>query len=50
MKDETAGVVIEEIIKLKPKIYPYYVDVNYEHNKAKGVNINIAATNIKIFR
>ena len=31
MKDETAGVAIEEIVGLKPKIYSYLVDDNSEH-------------------
>ena len=28
MKDEIAGVVIEEFVRLKPKIYSYLVDDN----------------------
>ena len=39
MKDEAAGVVIEEIVGLKPKMYSYLVDDNSEHKKTKGVNI-----------
>ena len=38
MKDEAAGVAIEEIVGLKPKMYSYLVDDNSEHKKAKGVN------------
>ena len=53
MKDETAGVTIEKIVGLKPKIYSYLVDDNSEHKKEKGVNRNVVATvvitNIKTF-
>ena len=42
MTDETAGVATEEIVGLKPKIYSYLVDDNSEHEKAKGVNKNVA--------
>ena len=38
MKDETAGVAIEEFVGLKPKMYSYLVDDNSEHKKAKGDN------------
>ena len=44
MKDETAGAVIEELVKLKPKIYSYLVDDNSELKKAKGINKKVAAT------
>ena len=44
MKDETAGVAIEEFVGLKPKMYSYLVDDNSEHKKAKGVNKNVVAT------
>ena len=44
MKDETAGVAIEEFLGLKPKMYSYLVDDNREHKKAKGVNKNVVAT------
>ena len=30
-KDETAGVVIEKFVGLKPKMYPYLVNDNSEH-------------------
>ena len=43
MKDETAGVVIEDFVGLKPKMCSYLVDDNSEHKKAKGVNKNIVA-------
>ena len=44
MKDEAAGVAIEEHVGLKPKMYSYLVDDNSKHKKAKGVNRNIVAT------
>ena len=44
IKDETTGAVIEELVKLKPKIYSYLVDDNSELKKAKGVNKKVAAT------
>ena len=44
MKDETAGVAIEEFVRLKRKMYSYLVDDNSEHKKAKGVNRNVVAT------
>ena len=44
MKDETAGVAIEEFVGLKPKMYSYLVDDNSELNKAKDVNKNVVAT------
>ena len=43
MKDETGGVVIEEFIGLKPKMYSLLAD-NNEHEKAKSMNKNIVAT------
>ena len=43
MKDETAGVAIEELVGLKPKMYLYLVDDNSEHKKVKGVNRNVVA-------
>ena len=44
MKDKTAGVVIEEFVGLKPKMYSFLVDNNTEHKKAKDVNRNVVAT------
>ena len=44
MKDETAGVAIEEFVRSKRKMYSYLIDDNSEHKKAKGVNRNIVAT------
>ena len=38
MKGETSGVVIEEFVRLKPKMYLYLADDNSEHKKAKGLN------------
>ena len=43
IKDETAGVAIEEFDGIKPKMYSYLVNDNNEHKKAKGVNRNIVA-------
>ena len=42
MKDETAEVVIEEFVTLKPKMYSYLH--NSKHKKAEGVNRNVVAT------
>ena len=42
MKDETAGVAIEECVGLKPKMYSFLLD-NSEHKKAKGANKNVVA-------
>ena len=36
MKNETAGVAIEEFFELKPKMYSYLVDGNREDKKTKG--------------
>ena len=44
MIDETAGVVIEELVRLKTKIYSYLEDDHSEHKKTKGINKNIVAT------
>ena len=44
MKDETAGVAVEEFVGLKPKMYFYLVDDNSEHKKAKSVSKNVVAT------
>ena len=43
MKNETAGVAIEEFFELKPKMYSYLVDGNREHKKTKGINKSIIA-------
>ena len=43
IKDESAGVTIQEIVILKPKMYSFLVDDNSEHKKAKGVNRNVVA-------
>ena len=44
MKDQIAGVAIEEFVGLKPKIYSYLVDDNSGHKKENGVNRNIVET------
>ena len=44
MKDETAGVAIEEFVGLKPKLYSYLVNGNSEHKKIKDVNRNAVGT------
>ena len=44
MKVETAGVAIEKIVRLKPKMYSILVDDTSGHKKAKGVNKNVVAT------
>ena len=44
MKDETGGIVIEEFVWLKPKLYSFLVDDNSEHKKAKDMNRNVVAT------
>ena len=43
MKNEIAGVTIEEFFGLKPKMYLYLVDNNSDHKKAKGINKNVVA-------
>ena len=44
MRDESAGVSIEEFFRLKPKIYSDLVYDNSEHKKVKGVNKNVVVT------
>ena len=44
MKDETAGVAIEEFVTLNPNLNSYLVDYNSEHKKAKDLNRNAVAT------
>ena len=48
MKDETAGVAVQEFVRLKPKMYSYLFDDNSEHKKAKGVNRNVVATTVAV--
>ena len=43
MKDEVGGVVIEEFVRLTPKMFSFLVDGNSEHRKAKGMNRNVFA-------
>ena len=42
-KDETRGIAIEEVVRLKPTIYSF-LEKNGEHKKAKGLNKNAVAT------
>ena len=44
MKNETAGATIGEFVRLKPKMYSYFLDDNSEHKKAKSVNITTVVT------
>ena len=44
MKDETAGVAIEEFVRLKQNIYSYLVGDNSKSKKAKSVNKNVVWT------
>ena len=44
MKDEIAGLAIEEFVGLKSNIYSYLVNDNSEHKKANGANRNVVAT------
>ena len=44
MNDETGGIMIEEFVRLKSKIYSFMVSNNNEHKKAKHVNRNVIAT------
>ena len=44
MKDETAGVAIEEFVRLQPKMYLYLADDISDHKMAKGINKNFVAT------
>ena len=42
MKDETAGVAMEEFVRFKSKMYSYLADDNSEHKREKYVNRNVA--------
>ena len=44
MKDKTGGIATEECVRLRPKMYSFWVDDNSEHKKAKGVNRNVVVT------
>ena len=44
MKDETAGIALEEFVGLKPKMYSYLVYDNTKDEKVKSVNKNAVAT------
>ena len=41
MKDETAGAVIEEFVRLKPKMYLFLVGDNSENKKPKSWNKHV---------
>ena len=43
IKNETAGVLIEEFSGLESKMYPSLIEDNSKHKKAKGVNKNVAS-------
>ena len=44
LKGKTAGVAIEEFVRLKLKMYSYFVDNNSEHKNTKGENKNVVGT------
>ena len=44
LKDKTAGVAIEEFVRLKLKMYSYFVDNNSEHKNTKSENKNVVGT------
>ena len=44
MKDETGHVAIEEFVRLRPKMYSFFLENNKEHKKEKGMNKNVVAT------
>ena len=44
MRDETGGVVIEEFVGLKAKMYSFLLDDNSEHKRAKGMNKIVVTT------
>ena len=41
MKDETPGAVIEEFVRLKPKMYLFLVGDNSENKKPKSWNKHV---------
>ena len=43
MKDETGGIVTEEFVGLKLKMYSFLID-NSQHKNTKGENRNVVAT------
>ena len=43
MNDETRGVAIKELVRLKPIMYSFLID-NSEHKRAKCMNKNVVAT------
>ena len=44
LKDETAGVAINEFVGLKPKMCSFLVDDSSKHKKAKNANKNVVVT------
>ena len=44
MKDKASGVATEEFVRLKPKMYSFFLVDNNEHKKPKGVNKNVITT------
>ena len=50
MKDETAGVAINECFGLKPNIYSYLVDDNSEHKNAKRLNEKCCCNKCEMFK
>ena len=44
MKEETGGIMIEEFVILKSKMYSFLVSDNNEHKKVKHVKRNVIAT------
>ena len=49
MKDEFGGVIVDEFIALKSKMYSMKKIDGKEYNAAKWVNIATDLTNLKIF-
>ena len=43
MNDETRGVAIKELVRLRPIMYSFLID-NSEHKAAKCMNKNVVAT------
>ena len=43
MRDETAGAVVTEFVRIKPNIYPFLVEDSSKHKKAKNGNKNVVA-------
>ena len=43
MRDETAGAVVTEFVRIKPNIYSFLVEDSSKHKKAKNGNKNVVA-------